>query len=125
LPTVRALVARDLIETHGLTQRDAAKRLGMTQPAISQYKRELRGKKRLIEDREVLTQIKAIAAKIASGELNPVSATFEFCEICKLVRKKKLICNLHMASLSVSECKICEEFNCQTTTYKVKHKFLV
>ncbi len=87
LPTVRALVARDLIEVHGLTQKDAAKKLGMTQPAISQYKRELRGKK-IIEDEEVLQEIKNIASKIASGEYDSSSASLEFCEICKLIRRK-------------------------------------
>jgi len=88
------------------------KKLGMTQPAISQYKRELRGKKKLIDDNEILQQIKNIASKVASGELDSNSATMEFCDICKLVRKKKLICKMHMTSLSIKNCTMCDDFNC-------------
>ena len=42
LPSVRALMARKLLE-HGFSQKQAAEKLGLTQPAISQYKRNLWG----------------------------------------------------------------------------------
>ena len=45
LPSLRALVAKSLIEKYKLTQQDAAKRLGLTQGAISQYTRNIRGVK--------------------------------------------------------------------------------
>ena len=59
LPTVRALVAKRLVETHGLSQQVAADRLGTTQPAISQYKRDVRGYKTsiIMEDTELVSMI--------------------------------------------------------------------
>jgi predicted transcriptional regulator len=46
LPIFRALVARQLVSTYHLTQVDAAKKIGTTQAAISQYissKRAIKG----------------------------------------------------------------------------------
>lgn len=45
LPALRALISKQLIEGYGLTQKEAARKLGLTQPAISQYKKDVRGKK--------------------------------------------------------------------------------
>lgn len=96
LPTVRALVAKGLIENHRLTQEAVAIKLGTTQPAVSQYIRDLRGSKiKTIEkDDEIIKEIEGISNRIASGELNSFSATKEFCGICKNIRTKKLICNI-------------------------------
>ena len=43
LPAMRALVAKELINNYGMTQTDVAKKMDMTQPAISYYLHELRG----------------------------------------------------------------------------------
>ena len=45
LPTIRALIARNLMENHKMTQQEAAAKLCVTQSAISQYRRNLRGSK--------------------------------------------------------------------------------
>ena len=45
LPSVRAMVAVKLTNTYGLSQEQAAVKMGTSQPAISQYKREIRGHK--------------------------------------------------------------------------------
>ena len=59
LPGIRALVAKELMETHGLTQEQTADKLGVSQAAVSQYRRELRGSriKLLQRDKKVMTQI--------------------------------------------------------------------
>jgi len=43
LPAVRAVVATKLITDYGFSQTQAARSMGVSQPAISQYKRNLRG----------------------------------------------------------------------------------
>ncbi|MBU3896401.1 MAG: transcriptional regulator [Nanoarchaeota archaeon] len=110
LPSVRALIAKDLIEKHKLTQQSAAEKLGTSQAAISQYYRAIRGSKTafLEKDKDVKEAIQRIAGKIASGEMSYASTSDEFCEICKLVRKKKLICEMHKsASPKLLDCKKC------------------
>lgn len=43
LPKFRLLVAKELIEKYGFTQTEAARKLGITQAAISQYLHSKRG----------------------------------------------------------------------------------
>lgn len=111
LPTVRALIAKDLIEKHGFTQKATAEKLGVRQPAISQYRRELRGKARIIEkDKSVTQEIEKLSNRIASGELTAAKATTEFCNVCKIIRTKKIICNLcSLQEEDLKGCNICIE----------------
>ena len=84
LPSVRALMARKLLE-HGFSQKQVAEKLGLTQPAISQYKRNLRGlRKDLIEEKPRLGGlVDELAKKIASGHVSPRDANLELFEVCK------------------------------------------
>jgi len=110
LPELRALIARELIETHKLTQKEAARRLGMTQPAVSQYKKHIRGNrvKFLEKDKLINEKISKISSAIAKNEMNSMEATLEICKICKLIRKRGLLCELHKEVYPViEECDIC------------------
>jgi len=97
LPAVRAMVARKLIVNYGLSQKQAAERLGISQPAISQYKREIRGYKTgfFKKNPKLLEDVNFLAKRIASGELNPDQATVAFCELCKVIRFDGAGCQLH------------------------------
>ncbi|MGB9622829.1 MAG: helix-turn-helix domain-containing protein, partial [Candidatus Bathyarchaeia archaeon] len=44
LPPVRAMIAKTLTSKYNLRQTEAAKRLGISQPAISLYEKKIRGK---------------------------------------------------------------------------------
>ncbi len=110
LPTLRALIAKELIEKHKLTQQEAAKKLGISQAAVSQYTRELRGfrTKILQRDKKISQEIENLAAKLISGDLNFISSMEDFCNICKNIRKKRFLCELHMeCSPSLEKCSIC------------------
>jgi predicted transcriptional regulator len=87
LTSARAFIAKKLIEEYHLSQSRTAKLLGMTQPAVSQYKRDLRGKKKIFEnDPKVLEMMDSIAKRLASNELNHDQLVYEFCKICKCMR---------------------------------------
>ena len=111
LPFIRALVAKRLVEGYGLSQSLAAKRLGMSQPAISQYKRELRGRRAgLREYPKLLDMVNSIARGISDGSLNQEQATLEFCKICKYLKIEGIICKLHREIYpSLESCNICLE----------------
>ena len=84
LPCMRALVAKKLIES-GFSQKQAADRLGLSQPAISQYKRDLRGKRTGIftDYPKLLEEANEIAKRVAAGELSMDKATAEIFETCR------------------------------------------
>lgn len=110
LPGIRAIVARKLVEKHGFSQKIAAERLGTTQPAISQYKRELRGHriKMFKNNPRVLEMIDSLTKRTASGELSQDQITLEFCGICKFMRSSGMVCEIHKKMYpSLENCRIC------------------
>jgi predicted transcriptional regulator len=111
LPFIRALVAKRLVEGYGLSQSLAAKRLGTSQPAISQYKRELRGSRaNLMEYPKLLEMVNTLAKGISDGSLNQEQATLEFCRICKYLKFEGIICKLHRDLYpNLESCNICLE----------------
>lgn len=112
LPGVRAMVARKLVEDHGLSQKTAAEKLGTTQPAISQYKRQLRGCKIGLFDKNprILEMISSIAKRTASGELSQDHISLEFCVVCKFMKSSGIACEIHKKMYpSLENCSICME----------------
>jgi predicted transcriptional regulator len=110
LPTMRALIAKNLMVKYKLTQQDVASKLGVTQSAISQYMRDLRGFKikSIEKDENINKEIENFAGRIASGELNTLAALDAFCDICRSIRKKKLICDIHIkVSPELENCNVC------------------
>lgn len=109
LPAARSLTARKLIEEYGLSQRKAADLMGLSQPAVSQYRRNRRGHRTGIFARnpEILKMVNDLVKKIASG--TPVEEqTVEFREICRAILRKGLICDLHkQGDPSLENCTIC------------------
>jgi predicted transcriptional regulator len=110
LPTLRALVAKNLMEKYKMTQQDAASKIGLTQSAVSQYMRQLRGSKiKIIEkDKSIMEEIDKFSGRVASGEFNSLSILDAFCEICRLSRKRRILCELHNKSFpELKDCNIC------------------
>lgn len=109
LPGIRALITKDLMQ-QGFSQQEISKKLGITQPAISQYKRELRGSrvKLLQSNKEVMNLIRSLSKDITRGEVKPKNIHLKMCEICLKVRRQKIICKLHGKSYPALEsCRIC------------------
>lgn len=90
-PAVRALMARELMTRLGHTQEEAAQKMGVTQPAISQYRRELRGKRaKLLKSNDaVFTIIKEMSGKVATSKT--VGETGVMCSICREVVREGMM----------------------------------
>jgi len=114
LPAFRSLVAKDLIEKHSFSQVAAAKKLGTTQAAISYYLYSKRGEKRM-KQLEAMPFVRSMANEVASGiaaqSFSPFDAMLKFCELCKALRTKDLVCDLHKSFLTVpAACDVCRSF---------------
>jgi len=111
VPAIRALLAIELTETYGMKQREAASLLGITQTAVSKYTHHVRGKVPLIEkEKEARLHIAKTAASLANGNLDRASLAFQICYTCRLVREKRLMCELCKQkdlSIEIQQCFIC------------------
>ncbi|MEM3730608.1 MAG: hypothetical protein QW667_00290 [Candidatus Bathyarchaeia archaeon] len=115
VPAVRALVAKKLVTKHDLRQVEAAKLLGVSQPAISLYYRRLRGKAiNLEKDKDIAKFIETLADTLVNGNLSHKDFILMFCEICKTIRAKGMLCELHKTfdpSMNIEECELCKTTN--------------
>ncbi|MCD6510950.1 MAG: helix-turn-helix domain-containing protein [Thermoprotei archaeon] len=94
VPAIRALVAIKLINEYGMTQVEVAKRLGLTQPAISYYLRSKRGQPAVIEKLKSDQKVTGLIARLT--DLVYRNATQEelqevLCEICTYIRKGNIL----------------------------------
>lgn len=84
LPSLRALVAEELMHEYKLSQKEIARRLFVTQPAISQYLRKLRGADRNTLDM-ASQEIKALCNQIYSSEVAEEELLKRFYGICNSI----------------------------------------
>jgi len=93
LPTIRASIARELVETHGMSQKKTAETLGITTAAVSQYLSKKRATKRdlkVFRSEEFKKLMKKTAEKIAKAE-GETEAMTALCQCCLEVRGKGLL----------------------------------
>lgn len=112
LPVVRAMIAKELMTKHELKQVEAAELLGVSQPAISHYFRRRRGKAiDLDNERDIASLMENLAASLAKGNLPSKDFISMFCEICRTIRTKGLMCKLHKTfdpDIDIEKCGICQ-----------------
>jgi len=97
LPAVRALLSKELSTSYGLSQSQISAKLGVSQPAVSHYKKELRGQsvKALEKNKIVMDEIRSFARKISSSELSADKSYDMFCSLCEKVRKEKVMMQIN------------------------------
>lgn len=115
LPSVRAMVANELMSKHNLNQAEAAKLLGISQPAVSLYQQKLRGNSINLENDD---EVKGLVAKHAAFLANDAPSYTEklasFCEICSIIRSKGYLCSIHKSfdpAADLEKCDFCKAGN--------------
>ena len=86
IPVIRKEIAERMIKEYGLSQREAAEKLGITPSAVCQYLSHKRGKIEIHDDgidKEITISAERI---IKNGSTHLV---IETCRICKLIQKSK------------------------------------
>ncbi|MFC1723755.1 transcriptional regulator [Nanoarchaeota archaeon] len=108
IPLIRKLLAQNL-KQRNLKQKDVAKLLHITEPAVSQYLKEKRAKDCNIQiPAEVQKAITSAADSIIKHKDDPHEPIRQINRLSNLFKEKKLICQIHMKKdTSISKCDIC------------------
>ncbi|MBI4019632.1 MAG: transcriptional regulator [Candidatus Aenigmarchaeota archaeon] len=88
-PSLRAMIAKDLIADYGMSQGEAASLIGITQPAVSQYMRSLRGRG-ILQEEPVRQAIKEISRALHAKVIGKDDLPAKFCEICNMLSKNPI-----------------------------------
>ena len=110
VPTVRAMVAKELSETYKMKQKDIANLLGLTQSAVSQYLSNIRGRTLDLEGIKEVKDIVQDLASILTKNSTPRTICQRYCEACNIIRAKRIMCQLHSRLdpfFNTTNCDIC------------------
>lgn len=107
IPALRRELSQIFIGQYGMSQKDAARLLGITEPAISQYLKAKRGSELKFTKKE-LAEIKKAAQKIKDDSERSMDHLYQ---LCVMFRGSKSICDMHRKyDKSVAKgCDICME----------------
>ena len=112
LPVVRAMIAKELMTKHHMKQVQAAELLRVSQPAISLYCRKIRGKALDLEkDENVKSLIRKMSETLAKNKLTHRELVQTYCKICRTIRAKGLLCQLHRkfdTTIDLENCDLCK-----------------
>ncbi len=113
IPAIRALIVKRLVEDHGMTQQQAAKLLGVTQPAVSKYLHEKRGAAiRLTGIRQIDQATTEIAEMVSTQKAQPIEVMSRIEAACEYVRRNRYMCDLHKKlepGMDTDSCHVCEQ----------------
>lgn len=111
IPAVKALMAQQLVEKHGLKQDQVAKILGISQSAVSKYTCKVRGYVIKIDD---IDEIQPLMDKMIALLVNEAhdrnSFLLIFCQTCIAIRRTNLMCSFCQKTepaIKASECDFC------------------
>ena len=94
LPAVKAIMARQIVEKHGLNEQQTAELLGLSQSAVSRYVGRERGNLLPIEDStEILALISQMVTSLIKEPGNKAEILKLFCQTCQAIREKGLMCS--------------------------------
>jgi len=111
LPAVKAIMARSIVEKHGLNEKQTADLLGLSQSAVSRYVGRERGNLLMIENSaEVLALIEQMVTSLIKEPNNKAEILNLFCQTCTAIREKGLMCpycQKEMPSQWAENCLFC------------------
>ena len=94
IPVIRKEFAKNLIENHGYSQKEAADKLGVAEATVSRYLSGKRGMKEIL-DGKIQTEITKSVNRLVEG--NGISMIEETCKICNLLRSSNFIDGINYA----------------------------
>jgi len=111
IPAVKALMAKELVEKHGLKQDEVAELLGISQSAVSKYTRKVRGYMIKLDDvEEVEPLIEKMITLLIRGTPQRREFLRFFCQTCMIIRRRRLMCQFCKKAntyINIEECCFC------------------
>jgi len=111
IPTLRAMMARRLIEDYGLSQQEVAKKLEITQAAVSYYIKGKRAVMLNLDDvHDIQYRVDKIVDLLYKEKMSRKEFRFRITEACDYIRESKLLCELHKRlepDLDAEDCQAC------------------
>lgn len=105
-------MANELMSRYHLKQAEAAKRLEISQAAISLYQKKLRGNSiNLANDAEIKSLVAKYVDSLMNNSLNHKQKVGAICEICKMIRFKGYLCQIHKnldPKIDIEDCNFCK-----------------
>lgn len=127
LPSVRAMVATELVNKHSLNQAEAAKLIGVSQPAVSLYQKKLRGNSLdLWSDPDISVAVSKQAELLANNVLDTRAHVEWFCSVCKTLRSKGYLCKIHKdldSTVDIANCNFCKDLEPKVMNDELKGSF--
>ena len=106
LPAIRRELARIFVQEHKISQKEAAKTLGLTEAAVSQYQHSKRAKE-VVFSEAVTDEIRKSAERILA-EKSKQRLIAEMYRISGLTSVKHILCDLHRSqSKELESCNVC------------------
>ena len=113
IPALRAILAKDLARIHNIREDEISQMLGVTQAAVSNYIRGIRGDPKLIEklrqEKQVADMLNEISNSLASDKAYTPSSLSKFIGLCNFIKSSLLICDIHHNLESNIDDKVCKE----------------
>ena len=113
IPALRAILSKRLSQKYNIHEDEISKMLGVTQAAISNYIRGIRGDPKLIEkllqEKQVLTMINEISDNLASDKAYTPSSLSKFIGLCNYIKSSLMICDIHHNLESDIDDEVCKE----------------
>ena len=110
LPWIRKEFAKIMVNELEITQVQVAKKLEVTEPAISQYLSSKRGDEINIKDEKILLAVREAATRIS---IDNSKISREICQICRLIRISNAIPEVYKSRIGdieeFDEC-VCDSF---------------
>jgi uncharacterized protein len=109
LPSIRKELAKIMVEK-GLTQKQVAKKLHLTEPAISQYLKDKRAKD-VSFNQKVHAELRKTVETLMKND-HPQALIFELQRILKVVKTEQILCIVHkkLDSSIPADCNQCSKW---------------
>lgn len=111
IPALRAMLARELLDSRGMSQAEVGALLGITQSAVSNYVTGIRGRRVAnLDEPYIRDRISDIALSAVSAH-DRVEVARGLAELTQYIRKNRLMCGMHRIidpGIDVDACHICE-----------------
>jgi predicted transcriptional regulator len=113
VPAVKAMIAQQLVNEHGMKQEQVAEILGISQSAVSKYSRKVRGHVIEVDKvQEARPLIASMVIMLVNGQHQRPEFLRLFCETCGTIRKTGIVCQFCKKSdlkIKIQECGFCME----------------